>query len=202
MDIAQTVLDNSDNPRERIMNTSLDLLYRKSYTETTIAEILEVSQTFKKSFYRYFSDKQDLGKEYLRLQGKLFLNYLIALTDKHPDFFDFWQSWISALMRQIERKKYLGCPFAAFAIQTPREKDIFQAELENFIKEWKRVLEKYLRVSLYAEHNDAEALAKQISDQIIIQFEGASALLVLTGDVKYFRRIRDDVAFLARQSLK
>ena len=47
--------------KQRILNAASELFYQNGYSETTVAEIIEYSQTNKGSFYHHFDDKPHLG---------------------------------------------------------------------------------------------------------------------------------------------
>ena len=46
--------------RSRIVNAACKLFYEQGYEDTTVEEIIEVSQTSKGSFYHYFDGKDAL----------------------------------------------------------------------------------------------------------------------------------------------
>ena len=51
---------NARNTRGRIVNAAWKLFYEQGYEDTTVEEIIEVSQTSKGSFYHYFDGKDAL----------------------------------------------------------------------------------------------------------------------------------------------
>ena len=51
---------NSKRTKSRIVSAAWKLFYEQGYEDTTIEEIIEVSQTSKGSFYHYFEGKDAL----------------------------------------------------------------------------------------------------------------------------------------------
>lgn len=51
--------------KEKIYQAAQRLFYEKGYTNTSVAEIIELSGTNKGSFYHYYSKKEDLAKAVL-----------------------------------------------------------------------------------------------------------------------------------------
>ncbi len=51
---------NARNTRSKIVNAAWKLFYEQGYEDTTVEEIIEVSQTSKGSFYHYFDGKDAL----------------------------------------------------------------------------------------------------------------------------------------------
>ena len=61
------------NTRGKIVNAAWKLFYEQGYEDTTVEEIIELSQTSKGSFYHYFDGKDAL------------LSTLSTLFDKKPE---------------------------------------------------------------------------------------------------------------------
>ena len=90
-------------PRERLVKTAIDLFYKQGYEATSVNHIIEASATHKASFYRYFKSKEELGEEYLNLQGKIFNEgwiYLMAKTDSP-------QTILMKIKKQVSSQKIL-----------------------------------------------------------------------------------------------
>ena len=51
---------NARNTRGKIVNAAWKLFYEQGYEDTTVEEIIELSQTSKGSFYHYFDGKDAL----------------------------------------------------------------------------------------------------------------------------------------------
>ena len=111
-------------PRERLVKTAIDLFYKQGYEATSVNHIIEASATHKASFYRYFKSKEELGEEYLNLQGKIFNEgwiYLMAKTDSPQGFVN---TWVSLLKRQVRSGNFFGCPVAKFMSSSEKPNEI------------------------------------------------------------------------------
>ncbi|MDF3819382.1 TetR/AcrR family transcriptional regulator [Leptospira sp. 96542] len=53
------------NPGARLLSAAKDLFYLHGYAMSGINEVIEKSNTSKKSFYHYYPSKTDLGRAFL-----------------------------------------------------------------------------------------------------------------------------------------
>ncbi len=188
----------TEGPRARIVDAAVDLFYREGYANTTVDRIIAESGAYKKSFYRYFPARADLGREYLRKQGFRFLTFLETLTARHDGFEQFWRAWMRWLKRDVRAGHYLGCPFAGFASQARGEMDQFQDEMDHVVARWRAELSAYLRGCRFAEGKLPPEQAIELTDGIMMLYEGAVALFGMTGDEAYIKRLEVDGLRLAR----
>ncbi len=187
------------NPRMRIAGAAFDLFYKKGYNATGVNDILKKSKAYKKSYYRYFRDKTDIGKLYLKEKEDYYLTFIQNLSARHTDFESFWNLWISLLKREIKKKNYNGCPIANFSVQNSSE---FRSQLNSFLSSWNRVLSQYLKKSIYKRKKFSATRVPELSKKIMLMYEGALITFVMSNDKAFIDYLRDEVFFLAERYLE
>ena len=184
-------------PRERIREAALVLFYREGLG-VPLERIMEESGTYKKSLYHHFPLRADLGREYLHMQAERFVGLLSALTRKHRRFLEFWQAWVRVLRSRVRSGRYRGCPFACLAGQSLAESSEYSAVLRSAMERWTAVLARYLETALVGEGERPlhPQVARALAEQVLVSFEGATALHLVTGDAQHFRTMEKNVPLL------
>jgi AcrR family transcriptional regulator len=178
-----------DNPKSRIMETALRLFYTQGYNNTGINQILEESKTFKLSFYNYFSSKENLGIEYIKLREKTFLQLMKRIMKKHPEYHKFVKIWILVLKKEIFHQKYKGCPFINITLQTFDKEEVFKPHIKSMIAKWKKLLSNYFE----NEQNLSKELADKKAGLFLKVFEGTIQLYMATGNYDYIQNLEEDL---------
>ena len=73
---------NARNTRGKIVNAAWKLFYEQGYEDTTVEEIIELSQTSKGSFYHYFDGKDALLSTLSLLFDEKYEELMDTLTPK------------------------------------------------------------------------------------------------------------------------
>lgn len=172
-------------PKKRIIKKAGELFYLKGFPNTHIADIMEESGTYKKSFYRYFRDKNDLAMEYLDFQEDRILRNTRKLSKKFNSYEDFIHYWMRFNRKLFQGPRFAGCPFANFALQTLNDKSNFHKRIHEFMKKWENVLVDFLR-RLQEEGSipknwDLNPLAKRI----LLIYEGGVYSFIMSNDLEY-----------------
>ena len=188
-----------ENPKSRICKAAFGLFYQNGYQATAINEILEKSASHKKSYYRYFRNREDLGKEYLKQKEQHYLNFILELSKKHNDFQIFWKFWVSFLKRDISRKDFNGCPIANFSIYNRRD---FKIQIKSFIVAWDFVLFQYLQKSVYKDRKFNQSKIQEFSKKIMLLYEGALITYIMSNDNNFINYLHDEVLFLAERYIE
>jgi AcrR family transcriptional regulator len=162
--------------RERLLETAERLIYASSIQGTGVDAIVRESGTARKSFYLYFSSKEQLIAEALRRRDERWMTWFEQGTLKsaaRPDeqllgMFDVLREWFVG-------GDYYGCAFlnAAGEIKTP-ENEIFK--VSRMHKE--RLLAFIERLCQEAGAEDARSLARQL----LILVDGAIAVALVSGE--------------------
>jgi AcrR family transcriptional regulator len=171
-------MENFVSPRDKILNSALDLFYRNGYTETGINEILKHSGTFKKSFYIHFSSKTELGVLYIEQIEEILLNLCNKVLLKHPSFLDFSQAWVKITKKKISKLYPKGCPLVNLPINTKEIQERNQAAFENLKKP-------FVHYFIH-NYNMSENDSRVISEEILMLYEGAMNSFKLDPNPKYF----------------
>ncbi|MGH2946657.1 MAG: TetR/AcrR family transcriptional regulator [Solirubrobacteraceae bacterium] len=182
------------SPRERLIDTAVELFYRHGYHATGIGRILEESGVAKMTLYTHFHSKDELILAALRRRDERFRNdvmrELAARTDDPAErlvlLFDILADWFS-------QPDFSGCMFinAAAEYAAPDE-PIHAAAAEH-----KRLFAGYLRSQAEAAGaRDPDALA----EQLVLLMEGAISTAHVSGPGRAAARARGVAELLVRQA--
>jgi AcrR family transcriptional regulator len=182
------------SPRERLIETAVELFYRHGYHATGIGRILEQSGVAKMTLYKHFHSKDELILAALRRRDERFRNDVmreLAARSADPaerlmQLFDILDDWFS-------QPDFSGCMFInAAAEYAAPEEPIHAAAAEH-----KRLFASYLRSQAQAAGaRDPDALAAQL----VLLMEGAIATAHVSGPEGAAARARDVAELLVRQA--
>jgi AcrR family transcriptional regulator len=179
-------------PKERLIKTAIELFYKQGYDATSVNHIIEASATHKASFYRFFKSKEELGEEYLKLQGSTFNEgwlYLMAKTDSPQSFIN---TWVNLLKRQVRGGNFFGCPVAKFMSSSEKPNDS-HTKAKEILARWIATLANY-----FEENKKSGKLPKKFNSQkkaerFLKLFQGNSQFYIMTGDTKYFDEMKQEM---------
>src|SRR5918995_3803391 len=182
------------SPRERLIDTAVELFYRHGYHATGIGRILEESGVAKMTLYKHFHSKDELILAALRRRDERFRNdvmrELAARTDDPAErlvlLFDILDDWFS-------QPDFSGCMFInAAAEYADPDEPIHAAAAEH-----KRLFANYLRSQAGAAGaDDPNALA----ERLVLLMEGAIATAHVSGPGHAAARARGVAELLVRQA--
>lgn len=178
--------DGKADPARRILSTARRLFYAQGFPTTGINQIIAESETSKKSFYRYFPAKDELGAAYIEAERADLLGLFGKLRARHPDYAAFIRSWCFILRKEADCGRYHGCPFGNLAGQT----DEFRPQLRETIQAWRAILANQLRDGRPAFPDDR---IEATIDRILMLYEGAVLLWKITGETRYLDRLEDEL---------
>lgn len=179
------------NPGARLLRTARRMFYEQGYPGAGINEIIELSQTSKKSFYAYYPSKQTLGEAALRAEEAELHKLMSGLMRRHQnDYVGFVRAWSRTLKRLAACGDYHGCPFANAAAQAPLE---FQDTLAAVVADWKERLTDYLKT---CRPELPEREAEEVAVRLLIEYQGSIQMWKLTRDVRHFDRFAELAARL------
>ncbi|MEQ9366327.1 MAG: TetR/AcrR family transcriptional regulator [Leptospirales bacterium] len=194
-------------PRERIVAAALELFYRRGYSSTSVDQIIERAGAYKKSFYRYFPTRDDLGREYLDRQGTFFLKFFKGMLERYDEFEDFLRAWMRILRREVRSGVFLGCPFAFFAADLKGlvpgpDREKFNQALARVVELRRRQLSIYLRrCKVDGRTLPAGYPVRELADRVILVYQGGIGLYAISGDDAYIRRLEKEISFVVRASV-
>jgi TetR/AcrR family transcriptional regulator, transcriptional repressor for nem operon len=192
-------------PRERIIAAAIELFYRRGYANTSVDQVIEASGAYKKSFYRYFPSREDLGREYLHEQANFFFGFLDGMTGRYTEFEDFLKAWMRVLRRDVRNCAFIGCPFAALASEVKEPgagHAAFRTELKSIVEARRQKLNLYLQSCTIQGRVPPPGFPVQaLADRIILVYQGGIALFAMSGDEGYIRRLEQEILFSVQATL-
>jgi AcrR family transcriptional regulator len=158
----------NSNPKERILETASRLFYVQGYNATGINQILEEANVAKASLYSHYGSKDDLGVAYVKAAREDWfkaLNSFVATKSTSKEkllaCFDF-------LERNLKLNDFRGCRFINLLAEVSDQ----NAEMRKEIVGHKTTLRSFFK-NLVADIIKDKTIANQISDSILLLFEGA-----------------------------
>ena len=189
----------SFTPKERILNTASNLFYLQGFESTGINQIIQESNTFKKSFYTYFVDKNALGLEYLSLQENDMIELIQKMIKKYSTYDQFVKAWVKFHSKKMTSQKYRGCPFALFSNQSIKNREIFQEKIQSIFKNWQKVLIDYIdslkKKNQFSKKLDTTLVVKKM----ILYYEGSQQSYFMTKDSTYIKLLEEQLLSLNKK---
>lgn len=179
--------------RNKIIENTVGLIYKKGYSNTSIKDIIEKSDIGKGQFYYYFSSKKEIGIEvinYIIETWKIDLFDNILSNSEYPEK-DFIRmiDWVQCFHKN--QQTFYGCPVGNLIVELSNEDEDFRRLLDSFIDEWIDKLATKLLEIQCLEMNQSDA--KKNSIEIIASIQGAAILLVASQNIKYMEIILDGI---------
>lgn len=183
------------NPAARLLNAARELFYEQGYNAAGINEIIAQSNTSKKSFYRYFPSKRDLGEAYLKSQAREMIGFLEWLQERATDYRHFCRLWSRSLALLAARPDYRGCPFSNAMAQAPEEfaplvRDVHELcvlKLQDIIGRFSE-----------AEQKHPPDHTAWLAEGMLLQYLGAVHTWKLSGKRSIFRQMESMLLILPR----
>lgn len=184
---------NHEGPYERLLGTAVRLIYSQGYAGTSVNQVIGESDSHKASFYRYFQTKEDLGKEYLKIQAANFQNSWERLMSRSANPVEFINRWMALLNKQVRAKKYFGCPLARFMGSLDQPDQVWTNQSAEILESWIHCLE------IYFEENKSKGLlpqtfpARKKAERLMKLFQGNSQFYMITGNSKFFKELEEEM---------
>ncbi|EGP4810776.1 TetR/AcrR family transcriptional regulator [Enterococcus faecium] len=174
--------------KEKILEATKDLIYKKGYHETSIRDILAASDTGKGQFYYYFSSKKEVCLAVIHAhmdvwQTELFEDILNA--GKQPEeALEEMLDWIFA--DHEAQITYHGCPVGNLIIELSTVDEEFRLLLLELVNQWV----KYTKQNILAlsEEKLSDAEADRQAKALIAEIQGSILLLKVTQDLSLLRQ--------------
>lgn len=173
-----------------MLKSALALFEKRGYPAVSLDDILEDAGAYKKSLYTYFPAKADLGRAYLQAQTDRFVGFLEHLASRHRNFESFWKAWMRFVKAEAKQGRYTGCPFANFAGQLAAEVAPFRTELTDLVTRWRGLFSEFLRRT--SQTNLSQEEAEDLSDRLMMAYEGAVQLYRISADAAYFTKLQSE----------
>lgn len=191
--MTQTGARNKKGPRERLVDSAIELFYRNGYSAVSVNEIIAHANSHKASFYRYFQSKEDLAVEYLNEQGRLFRETLEHLMERSENPGEFIKRWCSLLFRQSRGPEYAGCPLARLHGTLGDQEGNLQKESAVVLKMWIQTLAEYFEHEQKSGRISKEIRPQAAAEKMMRLYQGAAQMFRITRDAAEFKRFEADL---------
>ncbi len=159
----------NSNPKDRILQTASKLFYAQGYNATGINQILEEANVAKASLYTHYGSKDDLGIAYVKAAREDWFNALNSFLEKNSTSMEKLLRCFDFLERNMRLNDYKGCRFINLLAEVSTQ----NAEMRKEIVDHKSTLRAFFQNLVSDIIEDDKAKANQISDSILLLFEGA-----------------------------
>ncbi len=102
-------------PKQRIIETALNLFYNQGYLATGINQIIDEAGVSKASFYDHFKSKEDLCVSYLQARGSLWGGMLKEKIEEYKKPRDRFLAPLAYFDEWLPQCKFRGCAFLNIA---------------------------------------------------------------------------------------
>jgi AcrR family transcriptional regulator len=126
------------NTRERIVQTSADLLARQGYNATGIKQIVTTAQAPFGSLYHFFpGGKEQLGAEAVRRSGAMYELLIEAVFDPAPDPVTGVRLFFAGAGAHLEETDYAdACPIATVALEVSSISEQMRLACADVFESW------------------------------------------------------------------
>jgi len=170
-------------PKQRIIETAVELFYTQGYLATGINQIIEEAAVSKASFYDHFKSKEDLCVTYLQARHHLFSGLLKDKINEFDAPIDRFMAPLEFLSIRLPECNYRGCAFLNIASEITDTHSNIRKEViytKDGFKSLIRELTKDLRNS-DAKYKDLEI--EFITNAYYILIEGAITASQIYGEI-------------------
>jgi AcrR family transcriptional regulator len=162
------------NPtRQRIVDTSADLLRRQGYVATGLKQIVTEAQAPFGSVYHHFpGGKEQLGAEAIRISGALYEQLIPAVFDPAPDLPSAVRAFFSGAAEHVRATDYAdACPIATVALEVSSSSEPMREACEEVFERWLAA-----GSGRFAAAGLADDAARELAVAMFVALEGAFIL--------------------------
>ncbi|MCM8819105.1 MAG: TetR/AcrR family transcriptional regulator [Candidatus Omnitrophica bacterium] len=123
-----------ENKKKLIIRVAENLISKKGYAKTTVADITKKAKIGKGTFYLYFKNKEDLFYSIINTSFENLMNEIKKEVEKINDFFERLKKGIEIYLKYFEKN------YTLFKILVQEKPFIKRKRFENF---WKEFFEKW-----------------------------------------------------------
>jgi AcrR family transcriptional regulator len=126
------------NTRQRIIETSAELLRRQGYMATGVKQIVDEAQAPFGSIYHFFpGGKEQLGAEAVRTSGLLYEQLIPAVFGPAPDLVSGVRAFFAGAGEHLEQTDYAdACPIATVALETASTSELLRRACAEVFEHW------------------------------------------------------------------
>ncbi|MGZ4310765.1 MAG: TetR/AcrR family transcriptional regulator [Solirubrobacteraceae bacterium] len=159
--------------RDRIVDTSADLLRRQGYTATGVKQIVREARAPFGSIYHFFpGGKEELGAAAIRRSGALYEELIPAVFDPAPDLVSAVRALFDGAAAQLEDSEYEdACPIATVALEVSSTSEPMREACADVFESWIAA-----GVPRFTAEGLDEETARELVVAMIAALEGAFVL--------------------------
>jgi AcrR family transcriptional regulator len=178
--------------RDRILETSADLLRRQGYTGTGIKQIVAEADATLGSLYHYFpGGKAHLGAETIRLAGDIYAELIPAIFDIAPDAPTGVRWFFAGAAAHLIESNYAdACPIATVALEISSTNELMRIACADVFERWIG--------DGAARHSDAGVSAETARELAITMFAALEGAFVLARAQRSIEALEVAGEFVAR----
>jgi AcrR family transcriptional regulator len=159
--------------RQRIIETSADLLRRQGYNATGIKQIVADAEAPFGSIYHHFpGGKEQLGAEAIRVSGAVYEQLVPAVFDPAPDLPTAVRNFFAGAAEHVRETDYAdACPIATVALEVSSTSEPMRTACAEVFERWLRAgQDRFLAAGL------SEETARELAVSMFAALEGAFIL--------------------------
>jgi AcrR family transcriptional regulator len=124
--------------RERIVETSAELLRRQGYSATGVKQIATAARAPFGSIYHHFpGGKEQVGAEAIRRSGALYELLIPAVFDPAPDLVSAVRAFFAGAAEHLEETDYEdACPIATVALEVSSSSETMRQACADVFDSW------------------------------------------------------------------
>lgn len=142
---------------------------------------------YKKSMYRYFSSKDELGVAYIKMQTLAYIKNLRKNLAHCKSLETFWKLWMKGFRNMAQSENYYGCPFANFNNQTLGREVVFSDALSKAMDMWLQQLSTGVQKYFVTKGSFEKKKSLELSKRILVLMEGSIQMYMLSKDSSYLK---------------
>jgi AcrR family transcriptional regulator len=126
------------NTRERIVETSAELLRRQGYSATGVKQIATAARAPFGSIYHHFpGGKEQVGAEAIRRSGALYELLIPAVFDPAPDLVSAVRAFFAGAAEHLRETDYEdACPIATVALEVSSSSETMREACADVFESW------------------------------------------------------------------
>ncbi len=171
------------SPRDRIVNTALDLFYNQGYLATGINQIIAEAGVSKNTFYYHFPSKEDLCIAYLRERHSIWSGWLKDKINKFDSLYDRFMAPMEFLHKWMQDCNYRGCAFLNIASEVPNLNSNIRREVIYTKNSLKALLLELTKELIRSNAKYAKLDQQLVSNSYYVIFEGAIVASQYFGEI-------------------
>ena len=169
----------SNNTKERLIETAIDLIWISSYGSVSVDDICKTADVKKGSFYHYFPSKIDLAIAAMDTAFAEFKPMLDEIFSPATPPIERFRKYIACgyeYQQEIQQKHGMvcGCPMVSLATEMAPQDQSIQDKTDQIIgcktKYYESAIRDMITEGSLPENTDIEAKAKNIHSFIMGQF--------------------------------